>query len=664
MIPFTPPPIAPRPHNKAEFQHKLQELTSNMRQMKLDEEGALTNIKLIDIVELAFGPGIDVAGVAKELTSWLIYAKNKNLVETTDIEAIEDLAYKAGITPEKRRTDIERNLDDVMNQIRRLNPETALTDFYTAIQKEDESTINSILQNNLPALQAAMQRKTNSFNPLHTAVSTNNKRLMQILIEYLPNKFKAAMLETDADGSTPLSLASEKGLSDFVEMMALCAPDEFKQAVLVSDKSGNTPLHKGKLPSLEIIEKHAPNEFLIGLETLNNFEKSPIFTQRNSLDITKFFFKKYPDLFLKSNNLELPPLSRVKALRSEDYRAKMDIFKTNKEMINVAKEISRRKAASHAFHIDGVTVIRQKNSENEVKLDLEGHSMPQWFRLMGKTLGQFQETYPGILTENEISHLMDAFKLNSAFSSSEEVVDRIKKRLPTIVQAGFGNDESGGHAVTFVFFGDRFIICNRGAGAEIAIDIYHFDPQKIDIRTLMRINMINAGGSLENYERLISEFLPDELDLYKTEDDELIQAWSEFPDQTVGNCSFVSPITSVYALLLFSTLGRTSPVNEAELEPLVTATVEKYQKWLGFLQITILERLITPLTDKNRTITPDHHFIREVLKNAYSLELDETNSKKLEEITEIYQSTLEPKEVKLLKIECLAWKNLPRIPNY
>jgi hypothetical protein len=309
-----------------------------------------------------------------------------------------------------------------------------------------------------------------------------------------------------------------------------------------------------------------------------------------------------------------------------------------------------------------VSVVRQKDSKNELTLDLEGHFMPQWFRLMEKTLDLFQKDHPDALTQDEIENLTDTFKQNSTSAPADEIIDRIQKRLPTIVQAGFGNEESGGHAVTFLFFDDHFIICNRGAGAEKAVDIYRYDPKKLDLRTFIIINMVKLTGGLEDYERLISEILPDNLNLSKTEYEEELEARSGLDFQTIGNCSFISPITSVFAFLLFSNLKKTPPASEVELDALQGMTVEKYAKWLEFLQLTILERLITPLTDPNRTIIPDHRFIRKVLKNAHTLVLDKTNEKKLDEITIVYQETLGPREARFLKTELVAWKNLPKNP--
>jgi hypothetical protein len=83
----------------------------------------------------------------------------------------------------------------------------------------------------------------------------------------------------------------------------------------------------------------------------------------------------------------------------------------------------------------------------------------QWFHLMGKDLKQFQDSYPELLTENKFNLLMHAFNFgaNSNAYSTEAKLERIKKGLPTFINAGFST-----HAVTLLVWNDQFIICNRG----------------------------------------------------------------------------------------------------------------------------------------------------------------------------------------------------------
>jgi hypothetical protein len=245
----------------------------------------------------------------------------------------------------------------------------------------------------------------------------------------------------------------------------------------------------------------------------------------------------------------------------------------------------------------------------------------------------------------------------------QEILDRIQKEnLPTVVQAGFMDEKKEGasHAVTFLFWGNRLVVCNRSRDARVPVDMYHFDQTQLTPEILEEINNVRLSGSEEDYKRLIFTTLPKELTLTKTADDQLLEKASVLPYQKVGNCSYVSPITSVYALLLLSTLDLKK--TSGHPETMATEALTKYMKWLGFQQIKILERLIEPLQDKKHPIEPDHRLIREALKNAFSLDLDEVVAKKLEDITTSYLSTLIPEEQELLKIECAVWKNLPKNP--
>ncbi|HEV8052640.1 MAG TPA: hypothetical protein VGP47_09095, partial [Parachlamydiaceae bacterium] len=191
-----------------------------------------------------------------------------------------------------------------------------------------------------------------------------------------------------------------------------------------------------------------------------------------------------------------------------------------------------------------------------------------------------------------------------------------------------------------------------------------------------------------DYKKLFFGKLPKKLAFYKKQIDIQIEENNLLPAQTVGNCSFVSPITSVFAYRL---LGEVHGIDQKgrllkkDLEvPLINPTlsesdelppetsgnlvisIEKaqtwYQTWVTFEEMTILERLIQPLQNKTNVFEPDHAIILKAFRKAHLLPLDNLGIQKLDALTQIYSNFLDEKERTQFKSDIVYCKTLARTP--
>lgn len=428
-----------------------------------------------------------------------------------------------------------------------------------------------------------------------------------------------------------------KDTVQLLRFVAKHAPDEFKAALTIPDKGGNTPL-------LVAAAAHHVN-----------------------LELIKLLVSEGPDAVNMLNNGGFSVLSLLKAKRSSTYQEVAQLFKQNIQLKQFHKAQVERKALSHAWHLSGISPLIQADTKQKVgTIDLEGHWENEWFHMMSKDFNQFEEAYPELLDDKQMSLLKHLFDLgtNSQLYSYQEKVERIQAGLPTIIHSGFK-----GHAATLLVWVDQFVICNRGAASKFPIQVHHFDPNLLDANMLRQIEKTARSGSMEDYEQLVLQELPILLNFSQTLLDMRLQKASPLPDQTVGNCSFVSPLTSIYAFLLLANvrgINEDGSIGEGQLDSKVRDRIIKstlsYQTWLALQQIRMLERAIEPLERGTATFEPDHPLIMKALRKAHLLRLDPVAQKRVEKLTTTYSNSLSSKERKQLNSDVAYWKTLSREP--
>jgi hypothetical protein len=223
---------------------------------------------------------------------------------------------------------------------------------------------------------------------------------------------------------------------------------------------------------------------------------------------------------------------------------------------------------------------------NIQSVELEGHFPEHWFNMMGKDFVDFVKMYPSMLEPSQEILFQQAFEVgaNSRSISLEEKYKKIQAGELVVIRAGFS-----GHTVTVLFFGDQVVICNRGGASRKPIEAYHFDRAKLEMQDLQAIEKVKVDGTHEDYANLFFKVLVEKWGFIETALDKELMKDNPLPHQTVGNCTFVSPVTAMYALLLLDEMKKgkidINAPDRAAFDQIKKKSIIAYQTWLGFQQM-------------------------------------------------------------------------------
>lgn len=186
------------------------------------------------------------------------------------------------------------------------------------------------------------------------------------------------------------------------------------------------------------------------------------------------------------------------------------------------------------------------------------------------------------------------------------------------------------------------MICNRGGELRRPMEIYHYNESSLTSDIIVKIR-----GSLkqneENYRKLFYEELSNQLGFSMNHQDFKIQEQGDkLYAQVLGNCSWVSSTTSVYAFLMLS---------GGELEK----QRETYKNWLGFQQIYSIERIVNLIGTTG--YEPDHELIQKAISMALFPCYDLPLTKKLDDLINSYAITLPPEDQERFQNNLILWKS-------
>ncbi|MBA2369014.1 MAG: ankyrin repeat domain-containing protein [Candidatus Protochlamydia sp.] len=513
------------------------------------------------------------------------------------------------------------------------------TPLHSAVKHTNDDVLNFLLNKAPKQSNAGMSMQDeNGMTPVHLILNWENFNLMTRTIDSIAagktNKgFSNAMLKENNNGMTPLHLAVIQRYDGVVKNMHKQAPDNFKAALLIKDKNGRTPFF------IEADRKALNGEML---KLMADCQPAALLSSR-----------------MEKNGSELSILDLVKGKRPHHYKELTALYKNKPEFEifkGANKERLKRKATGHIFHLEGKKpLLKEKVVVKEVRL--EGHFTEQWLHLMSKDNQQFKNSPSCSLSEKETNQVdlviqtLDYSANASSFTTAEKL-DRINKGLPTIINTGFV-----GHAVTVLIWGDQFILCNRGSGTRRPVEVYNFNPQKLDTTLLEAMDNVR-GSTKEEYKKLFFETLNEKLDFI---DNPLFDNFidrNELPYQTVGNCSMESPVTSEYMMDLMSSIrgvqkdGRLSeaPIDETIVAERGKEGIKLFNSKHTFRQLSVMQRLIKP-----SSFEYDHELIMQGFKQLYSIPLDETGQQTLKKITDTYISSLDGEEKTNFKTSLISW---------
>lgn len=503
------------------------------------------------------------------------------------------IGKKVAETQQARKTELEKQL-------------------FIAVISCDKQQIDALLKSGVNVNCTMDSGRT----PLFVAALQNNTEITKLLLEANANPNIV-----DRNGSTPLLEAIEKGGVPLVKLLIASGAN-----INQPDSSGVTPVQ------LAIFIKH-PEILQLLIRAKANVNEI------NEIGISHLDYLKIAD-------------------SKEGRELALLIKEASPGLQNRTTEIKHRKIVSHAWHLEHMSPVKSSHPDISPSIvKLEGASHGMMWRKMEKSLPEFKTAYPGLLEEHSALDELLHFSANQNQYSSAEILERIQTGLPTFINTGYAR-----HAVTLLIWKDHFVVCNRGAVSASPADFNHINPQGLTVEIIDKIRDINR--SQDAYVDLFFEELPEKLDLTvnrKLLDDKLESEASPLPEQTLGNCSWISPITGVYAYLALSGIlgeenGKILDRPQANFEDTLKDKVHLYRTWLGFEQVSSLEKLISRI--EKSSIVPDHALIQSALRKAYFLNLDQDKvlQQKLFNLTDRYMSALNEEKKSEFKTNLEMWK--------
>jgi hypothetical protein len=123
------------------------------------------------------------------------------------------------------------------------------------------------------------------------------------------------------------------------------------------------------------------------------------------------------------------------------------------------------------------------------------------------------------------------------------------------------------------------------------IESFRFNPNLLTAEHLNKIEQI-LNGTKEDYTELFFEKLVTELDLKKESIDIFLETLGEenLKEQTVGNCSWTSPMASIFAFFVLDSF--TEGLSGKKLEETILKNIKTYHQWDRFQKINSLEKML------------------------------------------------------------------------
>lgn len=477
-----------------------------------------------------------------------------------------------------------------------------------------------------------MQNKYGN-TPIHDMVFCKNIEMLKLLYSLSPEKCTHALTVENGEGVTPSRYAILSNWVQLAEIVYTMNSRAFRKEVAKQDEYGNTLIMDAVLNGL--------------------------------WEMSKFLIKTSLDASLQINNKAHSALTIVKRDRFKNSEEITKLLKKNEKLREHYKEFFRRKAAAHAWHLEGYSLLIDNKGKKICDIPLEGYEIYPWYHLFGKDLTSFMEAYPRLQTQIELDLLRYFFNsgANSRKLSFEAKLESIKKGLPIVIGVG-----SKDHAVCLLIWGNRLVICNRSEHCYPPMEFFHFNVDKMTVEDLAKMEWFyNSNAEFRNtfYNNIYVD-----LNFYKEEDDKYLDSFYSLDLQTVNNCSFVSTITSVFAFQLLAKSqgvdvhGRLKPKdNESILTKVsqINQAQEWYQTWFSFEQLLIFERLIEPLKKASHPFKMDNKLVENVLYKAYRLPLDKVGQEKLGMLTDIYLNSVPDSHKKMLEESIVYWKSLSKL---
>jgi len=503
--------------------------------------------------------------------------------------------------------------------------------------------------------KGASVNATNSdgWSALMVVAITGKAEVVKVLIEHGADVNQVSKLD-----NTALCMAAKQGrVATVIALIEGGAEidkqnDEGVTALMLAAAEGNTEVVKelikrGANLDLANVEGHTA---LMTAATYGHFE---VFDLLLTAGADPHFIDK-----LGSNVLLI-----IKSNRNAEFKKYIERIHASAEKTGikeVSKNITRRKVMAHVWSFEGSTSIRNPALKKTVSVSLEGlDSSNLFYHIMSKDLKKFSERNPELLSSERANFLQSVlnFSADQKGVSPTIILERIRSGQPVLLNTGFRE-----HAATALIWNGWFILCNRGGASRRPIEIHKFDPDLLD-ETILKMIVNIDNYNREDYEKFYFKTLPEKLKFENSPINDALEKKLLFPMQVVGNCTYQSPATAMYPLLLLDALmgnGKGELSNELKVD--LHETVEKqfilYQKWLRNQELAVLERLIPKGNDK--TIQLDHKLIQRGFRKAFAMDLDAKQTASLTKMLDNYERFLSGKDRLFVDVDIRFWKTIPK----
>jgi hypothetical protein len=292
----------------------------------------------------------------------------------------------------------------------------------------------------------------------------------------------------------------------------------------------------------------------------------------------------------------LPLWVRAKLIGQEGLAAVLD----KKQIVGqraVNKRILHMLEVAHSCKIQGMHLLQQYTAGAEPQIiDVEGAPGGEyWINQMIAVSRQLTDSQNGmavpLLTSQQHQEMVSF--LGSALLSRGDKLKRIQEGKSVLLRTG-----CEGHAATAVVCGNRFFLCDRGAGSKKPVEAFEFQLERLSDRHLEVIeNVCNLPR--QKYEKLFGADLPRVLRFNKGKFEEAFQQICPLKMQKAGNCSWESIEGAVWIFLAIEGIAQGtngsgifgSATLEAN-EQLVKPQTELFTRWLAAYQLQAMKQYL------------------------------------------------------------------------
>ncbi|MCE5316126.1 MAG: ankyrin repeat domain-containing protein [Parachlamydia sp.] len=461
-----------------------------------------------------------------------------------------------------------------------------LNPLLSAAQNGELEAIKELIQRGADINQEDYQGMT----PLHWAAYNGKAEAVKELIQC-----GADIDQENNEGVTPLQCAACEGKTEVVRELLSLGADVNKVA-----NQGWTSLYwAAKNGHLEAVQE-------LLLQGANMEQKDPrgwtplFYAAFHNIQAFRFLLEAGAEHnFMDSSGCTL--LQLMKEQRPKHWKLVRQLIKirSTDTIVSYTKSYLKTTLLSHVFAFKG-----SSNLQGRI-LEWQGEHPQIAAHQMAKSMPLFGQQSPDLLDYRTIRLLTQSLHFAADPHNSKQILERIRKGLPTPILTGFYE-----HAVNVLIWKDLFVICDRGGFLGTPLKIQRFDPNKLDQNAIQMLIDIGSQPE-EKYMEAMTTTLPKQLSFTQSENEQLLQELIDIPLQIVGNCGWASTEGMVKAFLLLQRLKDNNfSLAVRQPEELKQSNEITFANWLFFQQMLLLDKYIAP--------ERDHHLIMKSFQSLWS----------------------------------------------